>query len=97
VFKGGSGLFPEYSRFMVFLSRGGSDAVVIREFDVNSKTFLNEGFDLPESKGSVSWLDQNRLLVAVDFGEGSMTTSGYPRQVKLWERGTKHRRCTGYF
>jgi prolyl oligopeptidase len=88
VFKGGSGLFPDYSRFMVYLSRGGGDAVVIREFDVNTRSFLNEGFDLPESKGSVSWIDQNRLLVAVDFGEGSMTTSGYPRQVKIWERGT---------
>ena len=89
VFKGATGLYPDYKRFMVSLSRGGGDAVVVREFDADSKTFPEEGFTLPESKGGVSWLDEDRLLVASDFGEGSMTTSGYPRQVKIWERGTR--------
>jgi prolyl oligopeptidase len=88
VFKGVEGLFPGYDRFMVSLSKGGGDAVVIREFDVNSKSFVDEGFALPESKGGVSWLDKDRLLVAADFGEGTMTSSGYPRQVKIWERNT---------
>lgn len=88
VFKGATGLFPGYSRFMVFLSKGGGDAVVTREFDVENKTFIDDGFRLPESKGAVSWLDENTLLVAADFGEGTMTTSGYPRQVRVWERGT---------
>lgn len=88
VYKGASGLFPDYSRFMVSLSKGGGDAVVIREFDINRKTFIDDGFYLPESKGGVSWMNENTLLVGSDFGEGSMTTSGYPRQVRLWERGT---------
>lgn len=88
VYKGASGLFPDYSRFMVALSKGGGDAVVIREFDVNKKRFIDDGFYLPESKGGVSWLDENTLLVSSDFGEGSMTTSGYPRQIRLWKRGT---------
>jgi prolyl oligopeptidase len=88
VFKGAEGLFPDYSRFMVSLSRGGGDAVVTREFDVESRSFAGEGFNLPESKGGVSWIDSNRLLVAADFGEGTMTTSGYPRQVRIWKRNT---------
>ena len=88
VFKGATGLYPDYTRFMVSLSRGGGDAVVVREFDAEGKSFPADGFSLPESKGGVSWLDKNRLLVASDFGQGSMTTSGYPRQVKIWERGT---------
>jgi prolyl oligopeptidase len=88
VFKGAEGLFPDYSRFMVSLSRGGGDAVVTREFDTESRTFSGEGFNLPESKGGVSWIDINRLLVAADFGKGTMTTSGYPRQVRIWNRNT---------
>ncbi len=88
VFKGAEGLFPGYDRFMVSLSKGGGDAVVIREFDINSKSFVEEGFALPESKGGVSWLDKDKLLVAAGFGEGTMTSSGYPRQVKIWERDT---------
>ncbi len=49
---------------------------------------MADGFALPESKGSVAWIDQDRLFVATDFGPGSMTDSGYPRIVKEWRRGT---------
>ena len=87
VFKGASGLFPDYDRFLVNLSKGGGDAVVIKEFDVNTKSFPEDGFQLPEAKGSANWIDLNTLMVSTDFGEG-ITTSGYPRQVKIWKRGT---------
>ncbi|MGZ7212395.1 hypothetical protein ACXWOF_09695, partial [Streptococcus pyogenes] len=30
----------------------------------------------------------DHLLVATDFGEGTLTDSGYPRLVKKWQRGT---------
>jgi prolyl oligopeptidase len=89
VFQGATGLYPHYDVFMVSLSRGGADASVIREFDVNSKSFIKDGFQLPEAKGGVSWLDRNTLLVNSDFGEGTLTTSGYARQVRRWERGTQ--------
>jgi len=79
---------PQRSRCMVSLARGGSDAEVVREFDVNTKTFVENGFSLPEAKSFVSWRDENTLWVGTDFGPGSMTTSGYPRVVKLWKRGT---------
>lgn len=88
VFKGTNGLYPNYNRFLVSLSKGGGDAVIIKEFDVNKKEFIENGFSLDEAKGSASYLDENTLIVETDFGEGTMTTSGYPRQVKLWKRGT---------
>ncbi|MDI6740560.1 MAG: prolyl oligopeptidase family serine peptidase [Candidatus Edwardsbacteria bacterium] len=87
-FRDDEGLFPCYSRFLVHLSRGGGDATVIREYDPAKKSFIDEGFSLPECKGDVSYLDRNTLLVSRDFGEGTLTTSGYPRQVRLWKRGT---------
>ncbi len=88
VYKGASGLYPNYDRFMIQLSKGGGDAAVIKEFDVNTKEFIEDGFYIPESKGGVSYIDANTLIVSSNFGEGSMTTSGYPKQVKLWKRGT---------
>lgn len=88
VFKGASGLYPNYERFMVSLSKGGGDAVEVREFDMATKSFNQNGFFVPESKGGVSWFDENTLLISSNFGEGTMTTSGYPRQVKMWTRGT---------
>lgn len=88
VYKGASGLYPDYNRFLIRLSKGGGDAVVTREFDVNTKSFIENGFYIEESKGGASYLDENTLIVAAHFGEGTMTTSGYPLQVKLWKRGT---------
>ena len=88
VYKGASCLYPSYDRFLVMLSNGGGDAVITREFDVNKKQFIENGFFIEESKGGASYVDENTLIVASDFGEGTMTTSGYPKQVKLWKRGT---------
>ncbi|HPN71514.1 MAG TPA: prolyl oligopeptidase family serine peptidase [Saprospiraceae bacterium] len=88
VYKGASGLYPKYDRFLLRLSRGGGDAVVIKEFDVNTKTFIEGGFQLAEAKGSAGYLDVDHVIVSSDFGPGTMTSSGYANQVKLWKRGT---------
>jgi prolyl oligopeptidase len=87
-YGGASCLAPEYRRCLVRLSRGGADAVEVREFDVETRRFVEGGFFLPEAKQSVAWRDLDALLVATDFGEGTTTTSGYARVAKLWRRGT---------
>jgi len=86
VYKGNSSLYPEHKKFMIRLSRGGGDAVVMREFDADTKKFVENGFNLPEAKGSVSWIDENTLVVSTNFGEGTTTTSGYSRITKIWKR-----------
>ena len=88
VYKGMSHLYPDYQRALVNLSRGGADAVVVREFDIPSKSFVKGGFELPEAKSSISWRDIDTVYVGSDFGPGSLTASGYPRQVRLWKRGS---------
>lgn len=87
VYKGMNCYYPAYERCIVSLSRGGADATVIREFNLKTKSFVDGGFELPEAKSSISWYDDNHLFVGTDFGEGSLTDSGYPRIVKLWQRG----------
>ncbi|MGH8124728.1 MAG: prolyl oligopeptidase family serine peptidase [Rhodanobacteraceae bacterium] len=88
VFKGAQCLKPAYRRCLLSLSPHGGDAVVVREFDIPGKTFVKGGFDLPESKTDVGWIDENHIYVGTDFGPGSMTQSSYPRIVKEWTRGT---------
>ncbi|PXW93835.1 prolyl oligopeptidase [Sphaerotilus hippei] len=78
----------DWRRCLVRLSRGGADAVVVREFDVVTGAFVAGGFELPEAKSEVDWLDEDTLLVATDFGPGTLTDSGYPRVVRRWSRGT---------
>jgi prolyl oligopeptidase len=80
--------YPDYTRTLVHLSRGGGDAGVVREFDLVSKTFVKDGFILPEAKNRVTWRTADSLFVGTDFGPGSLTDSGYPSIVKTWQRGT---------
>jgi prolyl oligopeptidase len=86
---GGSSTVPgTHDRAILRLSRGGSDAVVLREFDTGFKAFVDGGFTLPEAKCWSEWLDKDTLLLAAALGEGMATTSGYARTVRLWRRGT---------
>jgi len=97
VYKGSSCLPPEETRCLVNLSDGGKDAVVVREFDRATRTFVDGGFNLPESKGGASWIDADTLLVSRDFGPGSLTTSGYPMIVKVLKRGQTMDQATTVF
>jgi prolyl oligopeptidase len=78
---------PEHRLGLVSLSRGGADAVVIREFDLLGKRFVEGGFFLPEAKGGGSWVDADTLLVSTTLGDNAATTSGYARTVRRWRRG----------
>ena len=89
IWHGADCLAPEYTRCLISLSPGGTDADVVREFDVTTGAFVEGGFTLPEAKSNVAWFDRDTLFVGTDEGEGSLTDSGYPRLVKLWQRGTE--------
>lgn len=97
VYKGTSWLAPGYERCLVKLSRGGTDASVHREFDAVTKRFVEGGFVLPEAKSGVAWVDRDTLLVGTDWGEGTLTKSGYPRIAKQWKRGTPLARAATVF
>jgi len=86
VYKGMSCLYPDYLNCSVSLSPGGTDAVITREFSLEALDFV-EGFELPLAKGGYSFIDPDTVFVSTDFGEGSLTESGYPRIVKKWRRG----------
>jgi prolyl oligopeptidase len=89
VWQGATVLRPGgYRLALVQLSRGGADASVVREFDLAERRFAEGGFSVPEAKTDVEWIDADRIYVGTDFGPGSLTTSGYPRVVKQWHRGT---------
>ncbi|KRE27795.1 prolyl oligopeptidase [Mycobacterium sp. Soil538] len=87
VWAGADVIEPDHTRALVSLSRGGSDAAVVREFDMATRSFVDDGFELAEAKSQTTWVDEDTLLIGTDFGEGSLTESGYPRLVKRWKRG----------
>ena len=87
VWAGADVLEPELSLALIELSRGGADATVVREFDMEKRQFVADGFALPEAKSGISWQDRDTVLVGTEFDSDSMTDSGYPRIVKRWKRG----------
>lgn len=87
VWHGASVLRPDGDRCLVELSRGGADAAVVREFDLSRREFVPGGFALPEAKSRVAWIDRDTIFVGTDFGQDTLTDSGYPRIVKRWRRG----------
>ena len=88
VMKGANCLIPETSRCLISLSRGGKDAVVIREYDIETQTFVPDGFQTEEGKTSADWVDKDTLIISPDRGPQSVTLSGYPNETLIWKRGT---------
>ena len=88
VYGGMNCLPPDGTRCMVYLSDGGKDARVAREFDLETLGFVEGGFDLPESQGGTEWLDVDTLLVSRNFGPDTVTESFYPFTTRIWKRGT---------
>src|SRR6516225_1163693 len=86
-----------HDRAIVKLSRGGADAVVLREFDLTSRDFVAGGFTLLEAKGGAAWLGRDSLLLSSAWGQGMATGSGYARAVRLWRRGTDPLKATIIF
>ena len=87
VYKGRTCLRPGFERCMISLSRGGADAVVLREFDVRRQAFIEDGFISDEAKQDVAWLDQDHLLIGKAGSGFRATDSGYAAEVRLWKRG----------
>ncbi|WP_338711783.1 prolyl oligopeptidase family serine peptidase [Streptomyces virginiae] len=81
-------LAPEHRHALILLSRDGADACVVREFDLETLEFVTDGFTVAEAKTRIGWIDHDRVWIGTDFGPGSMSTSGYPLQVRRWHRGT---------
>ncbi|MEV4423893.1 prolyl oligopeptidase family serine peptidase [Streptomyces sp. NPDC049602] len=79
---------PAYDRALIRLSRDGGDAVVVREFDLVAREFVADGFEVPEAKTRIGWIDADTVFLGTDTGPGSLTDSGYPRTVRRWRRGT---------
>ncbi|MEO8300629.1 MAG: prolyl oligopeptidase family serine peptidase [Rhizomicrobium sp.] len=84
VFKGAE-CSPGEIRCLIRLSRGGGDAIVVREYDLKAKALANDGFAMPEAKTDASYLDDDTVLFAT--AKDGETTSGYARIVKQWRRG----------
>ncbi|WP_265561820.1 prolyl oligopeptidase family serine peptidase [Sphingomicrobium arenosum] len=80
-------LEPEGRYCLLGLSDGGKDANVFREFDMETRQFVENGFFFDEDRQWMEWVDKDTLLVTRNWGEGSLTESNYPFITKMVKRG----------
>ena len=78
---------PGETRCLIRLSRGGGDAVVIREYDLKALKLAADGFKLAEAKSDASYLNDDTVLFS-SAADGA-TKSGYAYKVRQWKRGTQ--------
>ena len=83
-------------RCLIEMSRGGKDESVYREFSLQTRSFVADGFVVPEAKSVVEWLGEDALLVATDWGD-ELTNSGYALDVRLWKRDTQLHESSSVF
>ena len=60
----------------------------MREFDLITRDFVADGFNLPEARSEIVWLDRDTLLLMSPLGPNMATNTGFPRTIRLWRRGT---------
>lgn len=89
VWKGLDCYKKDETKCLFFLSNGGKDAVVTREFDLAKKDFVKDGFIFPEGKSNFEWYDENTLFWGDGTNSDHLTDSGYPQKLKLIKRGQK--------
>ena len=87
VWEGADCAMPTERRCLLSLSDGGEDAVTLREFDLETRSFPKGGFALPKGKQNVAWVGEDTLLVSREWNKGELTASGYPYIVKRLVRG----------
>jgi prolyl oligopeptidase len=82
-------------RCLVSLADGGGVDGVIREFDLATRSFVKDGFNLPEALSNAIWRDEDTVFVATDALERErskrepvqFTAVKSPTDLRLWKRG----------
>ena len=87
IWQGADCAQPGERHCLLHLSDGGEDAATIREFDLETRSFVANGFSLPRGKQNVAWMGPDTLLVSREWNAGELTASGYPYIVKRLVRG----------
>jgi len=76
---------PNGKTVLMHLSWRGRDSHWVREFDLEKKDFVADGFEIPLSKSTCAWLDQDRIVVG-GVNTFDQNELGYPMVLSLWER-----------
>lgn len=78
---------PSGERILFKFSDGGGDYMILREFDIASKSLVADGFSAPMGLGRAVWVDDDTLLYAAALEKAEETMVGYPRVIRKWSRG----------
>lgn len=92
----GSLLSPNYKRLLIALSPDGGDAKTIREFDIETKSFVENGFHVDVGKVIYCYVDDDTIAVSSTC-DGDVTNGSYARNVCFVKRGERYQDCDSVF
>ncbi len=95
MYRGGSDCFQNPNRFLITMSFGGKDETFFREWDLEKKDFVKNGFEPKTSSGKLlegkftvpSWVDQDTIIFNPVLHKEEVTDSLYPNSLYIWKRG----------
>lgn len=76
---------PNFERVLLYLTFEDGDRTWVREFDLKTKTFVPNGFEVPLSKAHPMWFNDDAILVGGDTPE-TQTKNEFTRTLSLWKR-----------
>ena len=77
----------EPTRVLLCLSDGGSDPIRMLEFDCETKSIVEGGFDTPAVRSHATWLNRDEIAYFGSIDCESSTRSGWPRVGRRLKRG----------
>lgn len=77
----------EPTRVLICLSDGGSDLGRLLEFDCETKSVVEGGFDTPPARCHATWLSRDEIAYFGSIDRLSATRSGWPRVGRRLKRG----------
>jgi prolyl oligopeptidase len=77
-------------RCLMRFNVAGGDRVILREFDLEQRRFVDDGFnvDVPSSI-EVEWFDADTVMILAELNPDERTLGGWPRIIRRWSRGTR--------
>ena len=87
VWGGSQARSPDRQCLILPLAEGGADANELYEIDLQTGRFREDGFFLPKSQQHAAYIHDDTLLVARDWGPGTLTQPGFPFVLKRLKRG----------
>ncbi|MEM7665520.1 MAG: prolyl oligopeptidase family serine peptidase [Pseudomonadota bacterium] len=78
---------PSGNRMLIAMSDGGTDAVTLREFDLEANKLVADGFVTAAGRQVALWINDDTIGISAILSPDDASFAGFPTKVRIWQRG----------